>query len=98
MLKKAKQFFASQNAMRFRFVEKHRGAFQVARLGRVMNVSARGLCAFRRRPASQRQRIDRGVLTHIKDQSNRSLDSCCSPRKTEELREAGLDVGHHRVG
>ena len=84
--------------MRFRFVEEQRGAFPVDRLCRVMNVSPRGLRAYRSRPASRRQRTDMVVLAHIKEQSRLSLGSYGRPRMTEELKEVGLDVGHRRVG
>ena len=84
--------------MRFRFVEEHRGAFPIDRLCQVVNVSTRGLRAFRSRPASRRQRMDMVVLAHIKEQSRRSLGSYGRPRMTEELKEVGIDVGHRRVG
>jgi putative transposase len=84
--------------VRFRFVEEQRGAFPVDRLCRVMNVSPRGLRAYRSRPASRRQRTDMVVLAHIKEQSRLSLGSYGRPRMTEELKEVGLDVGHRRVG
>jgi putative transposase len=64
----------------------------------VMNVSPRGLRAFRSRPASRRQRTDLVVLAHIKEQSRLSLGSYGRPRMTEELKEVGVDVGHRRVG
>ena len=63
-----------------------------------MNVSPRGLRAFRSRPASRRQRTDMVVLAHIKEQSRLSLGSYGRPRMTEELKEVGVDVGHRRVG
>ena len=84
--------------MRFRFIEEQRGIFPVDRLCRVMNVSPRGLRAFRNRPASRRQRMDMVVLAHIKEQSRLSLGSYGRPRMTEELKEIGIDVGHRRVG
>ena len=84
--------------MRFRFVEEQRGAFPIDRLCQVMNVSPRGLRAFRSRPASRRQRMDMVVLAHIKEQSRLSLGSYGRPRMTEELKEVGIDVGHRRVG
>jgi transposase len=84
--------------VRFRFVEEQRGAFSVDRLCRVMNVSPRGLWAFRSRPASRRQHMDMVVLAHIKEQSRLSLGSYGRPRMTEELKEVGVDVGHRRVG
>ena len=84
--------------MRFRFIEEQRGSFPFDRLCRVMNVSARGLRAFRNRPASRRQHMDMVVLAHIKEQSRLSLGSYGRPRMTEELKEVGVDVGHRRVG
>ena len=84
--------------MRFRFVEEQRGAFPIERLCEVLNVSSRGLRAFRNRPGSRRQRTDMVVLAHIKEQSRLSLGSYGRPRMTEELKEAGVDVGHRRVG
>lgn len=61
-------------------------------------MSARGLRAFRNRPASRRQRSDLVTLAHIKEQSRLSLGSYGRPRMTEELKEIGLNVGHCRVG
>ena len=84
--------------MRFRFIEEHRGTFPIDQLCRVLNVSSRGLRAFRNRPASRRQRTDMVVLAHIKEQSRLSLGSYGRPRMTEELKEVGIDVGHRRVG
>jgi len=63
-----------------------------------MNVSPRGLRAFRSRPASRRQHTDMVVLAHIKEQSRLSLGSYGRPRMTQELKEVGVDVGHRRVG
>lgn len=68
------------------------------RMCQVMQVSPRGLLAFRSRPASRRQRSDLVTLAHIKEQSRLSLGSYGRPRMTEELKEIGLDVGHRRVG
>ena len=84
--------------MRFRFIEEQAGSFPTDRLCHVMGVSARGMRAFRRRPASRRQRSDLVTLAHIKEQSCLSLGSYGRPRMTEELKEIGLNVGHRRVG
>ena len=80
--------------MRFWFVEEHHGTFPVERLCRVLNVSPRGLRAFRSRPASSRQRKGMVVLAHIKEQSRLSLGSYGRPRMTEELKDVGVDVGY----
>jgi len=66
-------------------VEEHRDQFPTERLCHVMEVSARGLRAFRSRPASRRQRRDLVTLAHIKEQSRLSLGSYGRPRMTEEL-------------
>ena len=80
--------------MRFRFFEEHSACFPASRLCDVVGVSARGLRAFRSRPASRRQRSDLVTLAHIKEQSRLSLGSYGRPRMTEELTEIGLNVGH----
>ena len=84
--------------MRIRFIEEHRDAFCARHMCNVLDVSARGLRAYRTRPASQRQRTDLIVLAHIKEQSRLSLGSYGRPRMTEELKELGLNIGHGRVG
>ena len=61
--------------MRFRFVEEQRGVFPIDRLCQGMNVSPRGLRAFRSRPASRRQRTDMVILAHIREQSRLSLNA-----------------------
>ncbi len=84
--------------MRFKFIEEHRFIFSIGRMCHVMDVSRRGLRAFRNRPASHRQRSDLVTLAHIKEQSRLSLGSYGRPRMTEELKEISLKVGHRRVG
>jgi putative transposase len=84
--------------MRFRFIEEHTGDFPAKRLCNVVDVSTRGLRAFRNRPASRRQRSYLVTLAHIKEQSRLSLGSYGRPRMTEEPKGIGLDVGHRRVG
>ena len=53
--------------MRFKFIEEHQSTFSIGRMCHVMDVSPRGLRAFRSRPASRRQRSDLVTLAHIKD-------------------------------
>lgn len=63
-----------------------------------MQVSPRGYRAYRSRPLSQSQCKDLVVLANIREQFVLSLGSYGRPRMTEELKEAGVDVGHRRVG
>jgi putative transposase len=85
-------------AVRLKFIEEDRSAFSVGRMCHVMNVSPRGLRAFRTRSTSRRQRSDMVTLTRIKEQSRLSLGSYGRPRVTEELKEIGLDIGNRRMG
>lgn len=84
--------------MRFAFIDRMKKAFPIEVLCRVLKVTSRGLRAWRSRPMSQRQRDDMALLAHIKEQHRLSLNSYGRPRMTEELKELGVFVGHHRVG
>ena len=84
--------------MRFAFIAENKHVLPVNRLCEIMDVSPRGYRAFHARPLSNRQRKDLIVLAHIREQFALSLGSYGRPRMTEELKEAGVDVGHRRVG
>jgi len=84
--------------MKFAFVEEHRNHIPVERLCHILNVTSRGYRSWRGRPVSQRQRDDMVVLAHIREQHHLSLGSYGRPRMTQELKEAGLRVGHRRIG
>jgi hypothetical protein len=77
--------------VRFRFVEECNGSFATDRLYQVMNVSPRGMRAFRSRPAMV-------VLAHIKEQARLSLGSYGRLRMAKELKEVGADVVHRGIG
>ncbi len=51
--------------MKFQFVHQHRDIYSIAGLCRVMNISQSGYFAWRKRPASKRQREDMVLLAHI---------------------------------
>ena len=84
--------------MRFKFIADYQGELPVNRLCEIMNVSPRGYRAHRSRPLSQSQCRDLVVLAHIREQFALSLGCYGRPRMTQELKEAGVDVGHRRVG
>jgi len=79
--------------MKFGFVEEHRASFQANRLYGVVCVKARGLPAFRSRPASRRRRPDLVTLAHIKQRSRLSLGRYGRPRMTEELNRSAWTSG-----
>lgn len=84
--------------MRFAFIDRYDGPLPQARLCKMLDVTDRGLRAWRRRPISRRQRDDMVLLAHIREQHRLSLGSYGRPRMTEELKELGVKVGHRRVG
>ncbi|OCX60538.1 integrase [Thioclava sp. SK-1] len=83
--------------MRFQFIAEYRGDLSRAYLCRLMQVSDRGLRAWRRKPPSHRQRRDMILLAYIREQHRLSLGSYGRPRMTQELKELGLQVGQRRV-
>lgn len=84
--------------MKFKFIADYQGDLPINRLCEIMEVSPRGYRAYRNRPLSPSQCKDLVVLAHIREQFALSLGSYGRPRMTEELKEAGVDVGHRRVG
>ena len=59
----------------------------IVRMFSILDVSSRGLRAFRTLPASRRQQPDLVTLAYIKDSLRPSLGSYGHPRITEELKE-----------
>ncbi|PYD49387.1 IS3 family transposase [Komagataeibacter saccharivorans] len=98
ILKKLSPVLCEPKAMRFAFIHGHRHEWPIERLCHVLQVSARGYRAWTSRPACQRQRTDLKILAHIREHYALSNASYGRPRMALELREAGLDVGEHRVG
>ncbi len=95
--KKGRNLLCEPKAMRFQFIAEYRGDLSRAHLCRMMQVSDRGLRAWRRRPPSHRQRRDMILLAHIREQHRLSLGSYGRARMTQELKELGLQVGQRRV-
>ena len=83
--------------MKFKFIDVAKESFPVTRLCQVLGVSQSGYFAWRSRPASQRQREDLVLLTHIRSAFARSHETYGSPRVTRELQDEGLPVGRRRT-
>ena len=83
--------------MKFRFIDQARQEFPAHRLCKVMNVSQSGYFAWRRRPASRRQRDDLVLLAHVRAAFVLSNETYGSPRMTRELQDQGLSVGRRRT-
>jgi putative transposase len=83
--------------MRFQLIDVAKKEFPVQRLCKVLGVSPSGYFAWRRRPASPRQRADLVLLAHIRSAFALSNETYGSPRMTRELQDSGLSVGRRRT-
>lgn len=83
--------------MKYRFMDGQRGIHSVERMARVIGVSRSGYYAWRGRDESARERANRNLTEAIRGIQEKVKYRYGSPRVTEELRRAGMAVGHNRV-
>lgn len=84
--------------MIFRVIDgKKAGTLSVSRRCALFGVSTSGFYAWKRRKPCQRQLDNLVFLVHIRAQFHLSRETYGSLRMYEELREAGLAIGRHRV-
>jgi len=79
--------------MRYQYIKAEKANDNAGRLCALFKVSRSGFYAWNSQSASQRQREDMVLLTHIRAQFKASLYSYGRPRMVEELREEGFQVG-----
>ena len=83
--------------MRFELIDAAKNEFPVQRLCKVLGVSSSGYFAWKKRPASLRQRDDMVLLAHVRAAFAVSNRTYGSPRMVHELRDNGLAIGRRRV-
>ncbi len=83
--------------MRFELIDAAKNEFPVQRLCKVLGVSSSGYFAWKKRPASLRQRDDMVLLAHVRVAFAVSNRTYGSPRMVHELRDNGLAIGRRRV-
>jgi putative transposase len=83
--------------MRFRFIEDHRAMFLVRVMCAVLEVSASGYYAWRRRPDSARTQSNRALVDAIRRVHAESRRRYGSPRVHAALRAEGSPAGRNRV-
>ncbi len=71
--------------------------YPIATMCRLLDVSASGYHAWRRRPPSQRTRSDVALLKRIRAIHGLSYGTYGAPRIHAELAEAGVRVGRKRI-
>ncbi len=83
--------------MRFALIDAKKAELAIERMCALLNVSVSGYYAWKHRGASRRQRDDMVFLAHIRAHFSASNGTYGCPRMHVDLREAGLDIGRHRV-
>ncbi|MDP6495586.1 MAG: IS3 family transposase [Dehalococcoidia bacterium] len=83
--------------MKYRFMDGQRGIHRVERMAGVLGVSRSGYYAWQDRGESARDRVNRDLAEAIRGIQEKVKYRYGSPRVTEELRRAGMAVGHNRV-
>jgi len=78
-------------------VSAHQAQHPVATMCRVLEVSASGYHAWRKRPASKRAQEDGVLLRKIRTIHEGSRQTYGVPRVYRELRESGVEVGRDRI-
>jgi putative transposase len=83
--------------MKYHFMDGQRGIHSVERMAGVLGVSRSGYYAWQDRGESARRRANRDLAETIRGIQEKVNYRYGSPRVTEELRRAGMSVGHNRV-
>jgi putative transposase len=83
--------------MIYKFMAEHTQEFAVVRMCKVLEVSASGYHAWRRRAVSPRAQANQGLLEQIRDVHAESRGTYGSPRVHARLRQRGVACGRHRV-
>lgn len=83
--------------MKFRFIEDHRDEFPVTRMCKVLEVSASGYYAWRKRPVSKREMANQELYKKIEDVYNKNHGVYGSPRIYHELKKQGVACSENRV-
>lgn len=83
--------------MRYAVIARHRDAFPVRLLCRVLDVSPAGFSAYQQRPACWRRMIDDVVMAHVRVAFAASGEPYGAPRVHQALRAQGLPISRKRV-
>jgi transposase InsO family protein len=83
--------------MRYQFIHRHRGQFQMTVLLRVLGVSSSAFYQWQNRPVSQRARQKEHLVTHICELFEQSESRYGSPRIHRDLQNLGIRCSRKRV-
>ncbi|MDH5773387.1 MAG: IS3 family transposase [Nitrospirota bacterium] len=82
---------------RFQCIARHRAAYPIRLMCRVLRVSASGYYAWRQRPDSRRSCENRKLLAEIRTSHAKSMGTYGILRIRAELRDRGFACGRNRV-
>jgi putative transposase len=83
--------------LRYAVITRHRSAFQVRLMCRVLEVSPSGYYAWQKRPPSWHALIDEVLMAHVRIIHDESGETYGAPRVHQELQAAGLPASPKRV-
>lgn len=83
--------------MKYACIARHRGAYPVRLMCRVLDVSPAGFYGWRTRAPSARALADERLLLNVRVSHQRSAGTYGAPRVHQDLRATGLRVGKKRV-
>ncbi len=83
--------------MIFAYIAAKKADMSVRRACQLLKVSVSGFYAWKRRPASRRQKDDLVFLAHIRAAFKSSNETYGSPRMTYELKDQGFVIGRRRI-
>ncbi len=83
--------------MKYAFMQEHRDRFRLKSMCKVLKVSRSGYYAWKSRPRSNRQRVNRELLESIREVYRKSRKVYGSPRITDELNDHRIRCGKNRV-
>ena len=83
--------------MKYAFMQEHLDSFRLKSMCKVLKVSRSGYYAWKSRPRSNRQRVNRELLESIREVYRKSRKVYGSPRITDELNDHGIRCGKNRI-
>ncbi|GHO97565.1 transposase [Reticulibacter mediterranei] len=83
--------------MKYQFIDQHKQEFPIVIMCRVLEVSESGFYAWRKRPASPRQREDAQLTEELRQEFHVHQGRYGSPRLHAELRDRGRSIARKRV-
>jgi len=83
--------------VKYRFVERHKKAWPIGLMCKVLQISSSAYYAWRKRPESERKRENNALIPLVQEIHIRMRKSYGSRRMAKELRKQGVDCGRNRA-